>query len=75
METFTQATETFLAAADDWLTDEDSPAVASLRIMAAELDSNFVTATVAQYNLTYRHLLKKAAGDMQEVDPLEALLS
>lgn len=74
MDTFVEATETFIEASKGWLTDEDAPAVASLRIMAKQLDKRFAAATAAQYNLAYRHLRKQAPDGAAAVDPLEALL-
>jgi len=75
LDTFEEATHTFLIAAKEWLKDEDSPAVASLLIMARQLDKRFSAATVAQYNLTYRHLRKQAPDGSGDIDPLEALLA
>lgn len=72
-DTFTAATERFLEVAD-WLGDEDEPAVTSLKIMAAVMDKRFSAATMAQYGLVYRSLMKKRPDGTHEVDPLEALL-
>lgn len=74
MDTFTEAVDTFLASAD-WLGDDDAPMVASLRIMAAQLDKRFSAATMAQFGLSYRFLAKKAPQGEDTKDPLEALLN
>lgn len=74
-ETFTAATDRFLAAAP-WLTDEHAPAVIALRMLALELDTGkFQAATVSQYGLTYRSLLKAKPADTGPVDGLEAFLA
>lgn len=77
--TFTDATEQFIAAAD-WIGAEHAPAVISLRLIATQLDSELSTlrglsaALVAQYNLTYRGLLKARPIDLDADDPLEKAL-
>ena len=74
MDTFTEAVDTFLAAAD-YLTEEDAPMIASLKIMARQLDKRFSAATMAQFGLSYRFLAKKAPKEDGVKDPLEALLN
>lgn len=74
MGAMSQSVEEFLTAASSWLTDEDSPAVASLRLMAAQLDTKFSAPTASAFGLVYRNLLKRKPGGSAEVDPLEALL-
>ena len=68
--TFTEAAQTFLDSAD-WLTEEDEPAVTGLFICAQELDRQFMAATFAQYQLTYRYLMKSKPKEQQaeETDP------
>lgn len=66
MTTFTEAVETFKKSAADWLTDEDSPAVAALEAAAAELDRKMSPALLAAYGLTYRNLLKRKPGEASE---------
>lgn len=74
-ETYADATEAFLREAD-WLSALDAPAVATLRHLAADLDDGAGAATVAQYGVAYRALLKRApaAGD-GEGDELEGALA
>lgn len=72
-QTFTAATEQFLAAAD-WLGPEHAPAVVTLRLVAAQLDQALTAALVAQYNLAYRSLLKARPVDPGADDPLEKAL-
>ena len=74
-QSLTDATETFLADAESWLTDADAPAVASLRMMAKALDAEYSAALSNSYGLTYRSLLKRQPAEVPEVDPLEALLA
>ena len=74
MDTFEEATNAFLIAAKDWLTDEDEPMATSLIIMARQLDRRFSAATMAQYGLSYRYLAKRRPEDTETKDPLEALL-
>lgn len=72
--TYTTATNKFLKSAADWLTDEDAPAIESLKAMAKLLDKDFSPALQAQYGLTYRSLRKLApAKDNSEAD--DSLLS
>ena len=71
--TFTEAVEKFLAEAS-WLSGADAPMVASLQIMAAQLDKRFSAATMAQFGLSFRYLAKKAPADEGTKDPLERLL-
>lgn len=70
--TFTDATEQFLAASD-WLGPVHAPAVASLRLIAAQLDAELTAALAAQYGLVYRALLKSEPAQSGE-DPLETAL-
>lgn len=74
IETFEDAVNVFLANAD-WLTDEDAPMVASLVIMAKQLDKRFSAATMAQFGLSYRFLAKRRPDNESTKDPLEALLN
>jgi len=74
-QTFTESIEAFLTAADEWLTDEDAPAVAALCAMAEQLDREMTPALLAQYGLSYRTLLKrKPANAGAPEDELELLL-
>ena len=72
-QTFVAATAQFLAAAD-WIGPEHAPAVISLRLVAAQLDEAMTAPLVAQYNLTYRALLKSRPVDPGADDPLEKAL-
>lgn len=70
-----QATEEFLADAVEWLTPSDAPAVASLRLMAAQLDKAYQAALSNSYGLTYRALLKRKPGaNQEEGDELDDIL-
>jgi len=60
---FVAAVETFKASAADWLTDEDSPAIAALEAAAKQLDQEVTPALLSAYGLTYRSLLKRKPGD------------
>jgi hypothetical protein len=71
--TFTAATEQFLAASD-WIGPEHAPAVAAMRLLAAQLDLELTAALAAQYGLTYRALLKAQPADPDANDPLEQAL-
>ena len=55
MESYEEAVETFLEAAD-WLTDKDQPMITGLKKLAVELDTSFRAATYAQFGLTFRYL-------------------
>lgn len=68
--TFTEATEQFVAAST-WLGPEHAPAVATLRLLASQLDRDLTAALVAQYGLVYRSLLKAQPIDPDADDPLE----
>lgn len=63
MTSFVEAVETFKKSAADWLTDEDSPAIAALEAAAVELDKEVTGALLNAYGLTYRNLLKRKPGD------------
>lgn len=69
-QTFAEATEEFVRAAD-WLGPEHAPAVATLRLSAAQLDRELTSALLGQYNLTYRALLRAQPVDPDAADPLE----
>lgn len=71
--TFTAATEQFLRAAD-WIGPQHAPAVATLRLVALQLDEMLTAPLVAQYNLAYRALLKSQPVDPDADDPLEQAL-
>ena len=59
-----------------WITKEDQPAVTTLITCAFELDKKISAAMVAQFNLTYRALLKRnpanrgAAEDGDDLDDI-----
>lgn len=74
METFTEAVDKFISSAS-WLTDEDAPMVAGLRIAGQMMDKKFSAATLAQFGLCYRTLMKKRPEAAGEEDELEALLN
>ena len=74
-ESLSQATEKFTKSAESWLTDADAPAVASLRLMAKQLDKEYNAALSNSYGLTYRSLLKRAPEEIEEeIDPLDELI-
>ncbi|GAA4155950.1 hypothetical protein GCM10022286_05630 [Gryllotalpicola daejeonensis] len=61
---FTTAVNRFKRSAKGRLSDADAPAVATLEVLASELDSgNLTPALIAQYGLTYRSLLKRVTAD------------
>ncbi|GMA93825.1 hypothetical protein GCM10025881_06490 [Pseudolysinimonas kribbensis] len=71
--TMVDATEAMIEAADSWLTPLDAPAVAQLRILARQLDTEATAALATSYGTAYRALIRRAplpAGG----DELEALL-
>lgn len=75
MTTFVKAVATFKKSAKDWLTDEDSPAVAALEAAAVQLDKEMSPALLSAYGLTYRNLLKRKPGDQTEGgDELDSLI-
>lgn len=68
------ATERFITACS-WLTDEDLPAVATLQLIAAQVDAEgVVPALMGPYGVAYRALLARAPSGPGEVDPLDAEL-
>lgn len=71
--TMTQATALMIAAAADWLTPLDAPAVAQLRIMAAQLDREPTAALSTSYGTAYRALIKRAPAQTT-ADELGSLL-
>ncbi|EQM78203.1 hypothetical protein [Microbacterium maritypicum] len=75
MKTFTEAVETFLTDAADWLADEDSPAVVFLEQTAAQLDTKMTPALLSQFGLTYRSLLKKKPVKVEQEDELAKALA
>lgn len=60
-----------------WLTDEHQPGIVTMLVAANYLDHEGIQASmVAQYNMAYRDLLKRApVKDKEPDDPLEAMLS
>lgn len=75
MTTFVNAVKTFKKSAKEWLTDEDSPAVAALEAAAVQLDKEMSPALLGQYGLTYRNLLKRKPLDSEDGgDELDALI-
>lgn len=69
-----QATDDMIAAADSWLTPLDAPAVAQLRILATQLDTEPTAALSSSYGLIYRSLLKRQPAADAGPDGLGALL-
>lgn len=75
MTTFVKAVATFKKSAKDWLTDEDSPAVAALEAAAVQLDKEMSPALLSAYGLTYRNLLKRKPGESTDGgDELDSLI-
>lgn len=75
MTSFVNAVKTFKKSAKDWLTDEDSPAVAALEAAAVQLDKEMSPALLSAYGLTYRNLLKRKPGDAEDGgDELDSLI-
>jgi hypothetical protein len=72
--TFKYAVRKFKKSAEDWLSDEDFPAVQALEAMAKELDVKMTPALLSQYGLAYRSLMKKKPGtgaeDGDELDDI-----
>lgn len=66
MTSFVKAVETFKKSAADWLSDEDSPAVAALEAAAKQLDKEVTPALLSAYGITYRNLLKRKPGDAED---------
>ena len=60
-----------------WLTAEHQPGVTTMLVAADYLDHEGIQASmIAQYNMAYRDLLKRApVKDKAQDDPLEAMLS
>ena len=76
LESFVMSTERFLAA-QSWLSDEDMPAVTTLRNIAVMLDALGAEGTVSlmhQYGLVYRNLMKRMpSSGGEESDVTKAL--
>ncbi len=68
-----EATNAMIAAAESWLTPLDAPAVAQLRILAAQLDAEPTAALATSYGTAYRALIKRAPAQAKS-DELGALL-
>ena len=73
-QTFTEAVETFLDAADSWLADEDAPTVAALRGAAKVLDSEVTASMLSAYRLLLLALSKRKPETTAEEDELGKLL-
>lgn len=74
MVSLTESVETFLKEAT-WLTDVDQPMVTLLRGLAAEIDSNGMSAALANtLGVTYRSLLK-SRGTSDDVTEAEDFLN
>ena len=74
-QTLEAATEEFLRDAKAWLKPSDAPAVATLRLMAQALDTEYQAAMSNSYGITYRNLLShKPAETDEEVDPLDEII-
>ncbi|MBZ4485971.1 hypothetical protein LQ938_09670 [Microbacterium sp. cx-55] len=75
LRAFGTSVDEFVGAAP-WLGAPHAPALATLRALAAELDTGDLSpALVAQFGLTYRNLAKLAPMTPATVDPLEAALA
>lgn len=68
------ATEAMIADAEGWLTPLDAPAVAQLRILADQLDSEATAALATSYGTAYRALIKRAPTAKTNDDELGDLL-
>ena len=62
---FVQAVTDFKNASP-WLGPEDAPALAALEAAAVKLDKEVNPALLSAYGLTYRNLLKRKPGVVQE---------
>lgn len=72
---FSASVDEFVSASP-WLGAPHSPALATLRALAAALDCGDLTpALVAQFGLTYRNLAKLAPAAPGEMDPLAEALA
>lgn len=71
--TMSAATEAMIAAAADWLTPFDAPAVAQLRLLARQLDAEPTAALSTSYGTAYRALLRRAPA-VADRDELGGLL-
>ncbi len=69
-----EALEKFEASAQAWLTDDDAPALAVLRLLAKELDAEPTAALAGQYGLTYRNLLRRKPPVAPEKDEAAAAM-
>ena len=66
MNDYTIAVEAFLEAETWALAPQHAPAVASLRVLARELDLNFYVATASAFGVTYRQLYRERPGGESE---------
>ncbi len=69
-----EALDKFEASAESWLTDDDAPALAVLRLLAEELDAEPTAALAGQYGLTYRNLLRRKPAAAPEKDAAQAAM-
>lgn len=69
-----EAVEKFIDASD-WLSDEDAPAITSLRLAAITADSKGATpALLTALGQTYRHLLSRKPAEPEAVSQVDALI-
>ncbi len=74
-KSFHDSVEEFLESAASWLSEEDSPAVVTLKKLAHALDEKIHPPLLQQFGLTYRALLKKRPGaNQEEGDELDDIL-
>lgn len=74
VNSYTQAVERFKKASP-WLSDEDAPALVILESLAEQLDSGDTKpATVSQFGLAYRALLKRAPSSDADGDELDGII-
>lgn len=72
---FLESVETFILSAKPWLTDEDSPAITTLRVLAKSLDERMNGTLLQQFGLTYRNLLsRRPQADDEEGDELDGII-
>lgn len=73
-QTLAQSVETFIKASP-WLDSTHAPAVAQLRILAAEMDKEPTPAGLNAFGLAYRNLQKAApTAPTEDGDELDSLI-
>ena len=75
MKSFEDSLTEYLAVAEAWLSDEESPIVAALQHTAAELDKAITGNLLSQYRLLLKELdSRKPVAGSEDGDELDDLI-